>query len=296
MSFETIEKAFFGHVGRLGIRGGSAPRNRQTLVTSGNAVREVALRSKPKDYSFPSELGVKETKTEHTANGEYTKERQKLHNKIIDEFISAGGKSEAKPIAILTGGGTASGKSTMVRGAINPALERAQKKAVRIDSDEIKEAMPDYHQAKKDNVKTAAARVHEESSDIAKKILSKAIDNKQNLIFDGTMSNPQKYVKMVDRLKNAGYEVQAHVADVSIGEAMKRSNARALKTGREVPKEILVGTHQGVPHTVRAIRDKVDKLSVYDTTGDPTPFVTEKGVVHKERYRQFMKKGGIIVL
>lgn len=291
--FESIEKAFFGHNGRIGLRGGSTRRSGAIPVVHGSAVQQVSIRTKPKDYSYPEEHGIKETKAEHSIGGIYTKERTKLHNKIVNNFIKEAGTSEAKPIAILTGGGTASGKSTMLR-AIMPAMESGGKKFAKIDSDKIKEAMPDYHTAKKANPRTAATTVHEESSDIANKLFDKAVNGKHNLVYDGTMSNPKKYLKMIDHLKANGYEVHAAVADVSIPEARRRSANRAREEGRTVPDEILVGTHAGVPHTVKAIKDKVDRYDVYDTTNSARRIASSDGVVDRERYAKFNRKGGIL--
>lgn len=227
--------------------------------------------------------------------GNYTPERQELHKNIVDKIVSEAGdpKPGYKPVVVLMGGGSASGKSTIKKNIVDYNLSNADIKAANVDSDEIKESLPEYDKYKEENANTAAMRVHEESSDIGALALDSLISKKKNFIFDGTMKSAEKYDKLVDRLKTAGYEVQVVIADVPLEVALSRSDSRAKHTGRMVPHEIIEASHQGVPKTLSKIKSKVDSFSVWDNTGEEPELIASNSYTHPEKFGKFLNKGGV---
>jgi len=223
-------------------------------------------------------------------NGHYTPERLELHNKIGRHIFADAGESQKKPIAILMGGGTASGKSTLLKNVLLPHIKAEGQHIGVIDSDAIKEEIPEYHQFQKENVETGARRVHTESSDIAGYVMHNLADSKKNMVIDGTMKNPEKYLVLIDELKKKGYEVQMVIADVSIKEARVRASARAKKTGRVVPDEILLQSHIGVSSTFKQLQKKVDSYHVYDTTDGGKLIADNDGIKDKKRMNEFLNK------
>ena len=87
-----------------------------------------------------------------------------------------------QPIAYMTGGGPASGKSMLFR----EGKVKLPKNIVTIDSDHIKTMIPDYNDLLKVADSRGASFVHEESSMLSKRVLKDASKNKQNLFLDGT--------------------------------------------------------------------------------------------------------------
>lgn len=236
-----------------------------------------------------------ETKKLHTdEQGRYSKSRAKLHDKIIDDVVKKSGKPGPgeKPVAILMGGGSASGKSTMRKNVIDNYLKDAGVEAGTVDSDEIKFALPEMKSLIETNPDDAARLVHEESSDVGAKMIDTLINDGRHFVYDGTMKSKSKYLKLIERLKDAGYEVHAYIADIPLEEAVNRSEARAKRTGRKVPYDIIEASHKGVPGTVEAIKDKVDSYKVFDNTNELTLFASND-YVNPERYTQFLNKGGI---
>lgn len=251
----------------------------------------------PEEAKADKKKGVDliETKKIHTDdNGKYSQERAKLHDKIIDKVVSQSAKPKAgeKPVAILMGGGSASGKSTMRDNVIDQYLKDAGVQAGTVDSDEIKKDIPEFDSLIKTNPDDAARLVHEESSDVGAKMIDTLIEDGRHFIYDGTMKNKDKYMKLVNRLKDAGYEVHAYIADIPLEEAIRRSDERAKKSGRKVPHGIIESSHRGVPGSVEAIKDKVDSYKVFDNTETLTLFASND-FINPERYAQFLNKGGI---
>lgn len=238
---------------------------------------------------------MSDTRSIHTdSEGKYTKSRARLHDKIINDIVRQCEKPAKgqKPIAILMGGGSASGKSTMRKKVINGQMQDMGVKAGTVDSDEIKDALPEFASLKKTHPEDAARLVHEESSDVGAKLIDTLIDEGRHFVYDGTMKSKSKYLELVDRLKKAGYEVHCYVADVPLDVAKERSDARAKRSGRKVPHEIIEASHRGVPKTIEAIKDKVDSFKVFDNT-DKLKLIASNEYVDPEKYSKFLEKGGV---
>lgn len=237
----------------------------------------------------------KTTKDIFYVGSKYIEERIIEHNKIISYFLNNDKNTREPQQAILLGGGSASGKSTLSEFWLK-AYEENSIPITHIDCDEIKLLIPEYENVKQYNEETAAAFVHDESSDIAERLLEKCIEGKKNFLFDGTMKNLEKYQRLIKRLKENGYNIVVTVVDVPVDVAKSRANVRFLDTGRKVPNHIIEESHKEVPKTFFVIKEMVDEYTLYDTTGTLPKEIIEKTedgniVIHdKERLEQFYNK------
>lgn len=114
-----------------------------------------------KKIYFHSSLGKKskryrpkleETKEKYSVKGKkYTQKRHAMHMNIVNEFMkkASSPKKGERPIAVLIGGGTASGKTTMRQNIIEKKLNKIGIHTVTVDPDEIKEYIPEYASLKK---------------------------------------------------------------------------------------------------------------------------------------------------
>ncbi len=228
-----------------------------------------------------------------TAKG-YTKERKKLHDKLIKEIVdSANSPTDGEPpVAILMGGGSASGKGTIRKSKVIPAF---QEKGIQLgisDCDDIKEKLPEYSPFKGQDGTTAALRVHTESMDISMAAIDELIKNGKNLMFDSTMKNTAKMSGIVKKLKEAGYEVRIVGADVPLEIAMERSELRNQETGRKVPEHVIKDSHGGFSTVYPELITQVDAYSLYDNSEYPPVLVQdERGVHRPDLYERFLQKG-----
>ena len=125
----------------------------------------------------------------------------------------------------------AAGKSTAV-------VNRLKKEfgSFEFDNDEIKKLLPGYDEL-------GASYVHEES----KSVQNKAFEafgkdgqyNGANLAIPIVGSTVESVNKWIDNLQKAGYEVHLHNVQISNIESLNRSTARAIKTGRYVPLDVI---------------------------------------------------------
>ena len=238
---------------------------------------------------------VKETKKRHSINSKkYTKERHILHKKIISIIENTGNspKKGRKPIAILLGGGTASGKTNMRKKIIEKELISRKIYTTSIDIDKIKEHIPEYTVYKKTKPSQAASLVHKESYDIGALLLNKLIKGKKNFIYEGTMARTRKYKSLINKLKKHNYEIHAYLVDVPLSVAKERADKRARITGRKVPHHIIENTHKLVPRTFIAIKDLVDSYRVYDNQNGLI-LIVSNDFIDSKKYGDFLKKGGL---
>lgn len=189
-------------------------------------------------------------------------ERQAYREQIINEYLSQGStepKSDGKPVAIVMMGGPASGKSTYRVRAYGD-----EPGYVTIDADDVKGKLPEYELAVANSDIYAAARAHEESSDIAKAVYRRALANRMNLIFDGTGKNANNYERMIRDLKDAGYEVRLMMPHIEAEDGIARVSARAEKSGRYVPDYILQEAYQAIPRNFFRLARQADEAILID--------------------------------
>ena len=169
---------------------------------------------------------------------EYTPERLKLHQRIIDEITdSAVCISQGEPIAIIMGGAPGSGKSTFLK---ENAPYMQSDKIWKIDADEVRSKLPEYKGWN-------SPVTHEETQDIVKQLLDDYDQPcKHDLLYDGTMTNVKKYNPVIKRLKALGYKTFLVFMDIpkekSIERALKRykdNNGHEAEYGRFVPISVI---------------------------------------------------------
>ena len=121
-----------------------------------------------------------------------------------------------------------------------------------INPDEMKDRLPEYREMIEGGEKFAASGVHEESSDLGKRLQKDAMDLGLNVVVDGTGdSKPGKFTgKMVD-MDKSGYEVNALYVTIPTDEAVVRATTRAMKSGRWVPSRSCARSTRTCPATSR---------------------------------------------
>lgn len=183
------------------------------------------------------------------------------------------------PEALFMGGGSASGKSS----ALAQAPELVPHAAVHIDPDAFKEQLPEYQQMVGQGERYAAAGVHEESADLAKRVQSEARDLGLNMLIDGTgdskaakrdeqgnVTEPGKFAKKLIDANDAGYNVKSLYVTVPTNTAVVRSVRRAQETGRFVPVPEVRNQHRNVSANFPEIAALpfVKDMKVFDTSGN----------------------------
>lgn len=214
-----------------------------------------------------------DTKKHHKAEGDYSQERKSLHEEIISKFLDhvQPAPEGTQKVAVLTMGGPASGKSSLLRLVLGKFND-----LVSVNADDVKEELPEYKRAielgtkeQPKSARNAAAMVHEESSDVSEEIERRAIAQGKSLVIDGTGKNPDKYEKKIAELKAKGYHVRLLMPHVPLGEALKRVGERAEKTGRYVPDSVSIDAHRKIPANFERIARLADDFALFRSKTPP---------------------------
>jgi len=225
-------------------------------------------------------------------DGTFTPDRQALHDRIVFNAVD-GIQPSANPTYTMLGGGPASGKTTVINSGVAEVIDAT--KAVHINADDIKSLLPET-QAMLDAKDTAwAAYTHEESSYLAKRIQNAAMQRSQHIVLDGTGDNGvQSIVGKLKAASDAGYEVNGVYVTVTTEQALARSAARGVRTGRVVPDTVVRNIHAAVSDVFPQIYGRFDSFYVVDNSINPRIIATGgKGkieITDKKAYNAFLRK------
>lgn len=205
-----------------------------------------------------------------SANGEYDPERVSGVHEPYYAATLKGVPTSASPTVYMTGGGPASGKTT---GLLNnpQAGIPGTAKAAHINADDAKEYIPEYRAGVKAGNKAAASYAHEESSYMSKVGMARALGSGHDVVYDSVAdSGIAKLSSKVQQMREQGAKrVEASYATLDVKEAIRRSDVRAMATGRFVPHAFIEAAHADVARTtLAAVNTGVfDSLKVFDTGG-----------------------------
>ena len=263
----------------------TAKSDTSRLIDTGDAMKEL-------------KKGTINSLAEHMdKDGNLSPERQKLHDEIVENYFKDKVSFNGQPTMIMSGGGPASGKSFVTKGAVSKF--KGDESLVKIDPDEIKQMLPgfedmarNYYEEGADESKAlnAAAYYHEESSALAKRIYQYALENGMNVVYDGTGDGSVNSVrKKIQAARDAGCKVEGEYVTVSNEEAIKRNRSRyehgveeyekakangglnekgkKVPAPRLVPDDVVLGTHQKVSDISTEVANMFDKFTLYDNNG-----------------------------
>lgn len=217
-------------------------------------------------------------------NGDYTEDRKVVHKKIIDEIKGNTRCIKAdKPIAILTGGSPASGKSSFLR---HYAPFLLNNEILKIDADEVREKLPEYEGWN-------ATATHLETKDIINTLLTDkeiGIPCQFDIIYDGTMNSTKNYLPLIGLLKRLNYKVfivyMDNVPYKEVKERMLNRYKKGDSKGRHrfVPISVIDDFFTKGKAALNELKSKVDGYMVVDANTRDYHIIEEGGMkLPKER-------------
>lgn len=147
--------------------------------------------------------------------------------------------------AVVTMGLPGAGKTTAMKAMFDLT------EWVMIDPDAIKESHPDY------DPKDPEA-LHEWSKAKANATMYEAIAEQQPLIIDGTATNSDKMISVINKLHEAGYEVTLIYVKVSVATSLARNASRE----RTVPNRVIREKAGLMAISFEAVSGYVDHVKV----------------------------------
>ncbi len=282
-----------GHPSSSGYEDVAAPRG------TGDETREPERIKPLTDAEYAEHLAEVETKLDEArATGLMTNrmfttdqsktvwsyERRLLHDEIIETAYAASAAVPCEAKAILVGGLSGAGKTTVLRDDAGIDLS----KYVVLNPDVIKEEMarrgliPEVDSL---SPLEASDLVHEESSHVARRLGHRAQADGKNVIWDVTMGRAESVQARIDDLRAAGYtRIEGIFVDISIEASLRRAESRHRQGledyragigfgGRYVPAE-LIKSHADAEwgtqnrRNFESIKERLDTWCRYDNSVD----------------------------
>lgn len=226
-------------------------------------------------------------------------QRVEMHEKIVADYTK--NATHKGDVVYMLGGAPANGKSTLVDSGLLPH----PKGALVIDADKIKAMIPEYKSMTESGAKllieAAANFVHEESSYVGKQIQRKAFSVGITPIIDGV--NDGSYNKVLSKVKEIkaatnGKRVRADYVTLDTDLSVKLANARAKKTGRVVPLDVILKNNREISKLIPQLIEKpvYDELYLWDTNTEGKPVLIlsmidgDLSVKNAELYQRFLAK------
>ena len=212
---------------------------------------------------------------------------EKEHNKIykeIEKEVFVNSTPQDEPIAIIVGGQPGCGKGGVIAYTKNQ-VEANGKCIILITTDEYKPYHPNAIEIARKYPTEYVEIVEQDAGPWTGSIMKKAIDDKHNFIFEGTLKN-DRILDRIQELKQNGFNVTVRVLAVPRLESLLTVHERyekqmeVLTYGRLISIEHHNKAYDGIP----AVVDKIEKsglctVEVYlrgDEIGEPVKVYSSK--------------------
>jgi len=194
------------------------------------------------------------------------------HNRLIEYFTEGVDKNNEHPRMVLMFGVPGSGKNWVLE-------KRRKKNHVNINVDDCLAMLPPFWRGMLE-LQERDKRAHDwiqmfraECQVIAKKLFKFAIDNKMNIVWNGTGKNMEKYTKFIDLAKKRGYIVELNGIWVPLNVAKKRITQRRKSYGRPVPDSVFALAASNIPQCFKTLRHRADYARIWENCACESPKV-----------------------
>lgn len=130
-------------------------------------------------------------------------ENQAIFEREIEPALLLVTSEVSKPKAVLIAAQTGAGKSDLLK----KTQEELQENVVFVNTDELRRYHPRYEEIGRLDDLRSAERTQHDASEWRDKLLRSSIQNRRNVIMEGVFKDSDGLLKVIDQLKEAGYEV-----------------------------------------------------------------------------------------
>lgn len=205
-------------------------------------------------------------------------------------------EKKEKPIVYFLGGQSGAGKSKL--------KDRIGEGNLVIDVDEFRKFHPNYFELYKKYGKDSAKYTHDFASAVADELVRKSIENKVDVIIDGTLKSLKTPKERAEEYKKNGYSLEINTVVVKPEKSFLSNLMRyeelieEKKIPRLAPKEVHDECVKNFPVTVSELyKTKLfDNIKLYDREKNciydmsKTPNIDPKSIIEKEFTREWKKE------
>lgn len=249
-------------------------RHGHRRVSYGNA-RDLSPYNVSYGINDPNENSVRDNLNHRGDN--LSTARRKLHSIIIKEVFS-GHKpysAGATKVAMFTGGGPASGKSTFTSD-IEQYYQNKDNPVI-LDADALKERLLYADTGKKVLDDKTSTYYHSESVILQKRLYEIAVANDYPVVLDGTSVNLTPFLQKVKQATDAGYKTKMCFMTADANTLLNSSADRYDKKGRIVPLSRILQASVDAQRAVPRLLNALDDVKVYNRTGNKVTLIAKGG-------------------
>lgn len=201
----------------------------------------------------------------------YTKDRRSWQDQVVRR-VAVRSEEQSSPWLVYTCGAMGAGKGYVLHWLSEHAYFPLED-IVHIDPDGFKNMMPEFKGYVARDRDTAGSMTHRESGYLAEIAQEVAMERRQHVWIDGSLRDAKWYEPLFQKLRarHPVYRIAIFYIDASPNVAWRRTQARAAKTGRAVPKALFLRSINAPAESLRALTPYVDFLARLENERDGEP-------------------------
>eukprot|EP00930_Biecheleria_cincta_P037633 TRINITY_DN25847_c0_g1_i1.p1 TRINITY_DN25847_c0_g1~~TRINITY_DN25847_c0_g1_i1.p1 ORF type:complete len:371 (+),score=64.03 TRINITY_DN25847_c0_g1_i1:54-1166(+) len=208
---------------------------------------------------------------DYTYHKKYCEARVRLQDHLIQKAAAGGAVQDdlLLPWVVFTAGAMGAGKGYVTRWMEKQGCLPLNQFII-VDPDAVRQSLPEWAGYVAKDPLTAAIKTQKEAGHICEILGYKALRERRNVIFDGSLRDVEWYKVYFQKLRSTFPGIRLMILHiVAEREAvLKRAEVRGKETGRMVPREILESSMDAVPKSVEILSPCVDvALRVMNLSG-----------------------------
>ncbi len=215
---------------------------------------------------------------DYTYHKYYSPERQILQDKLMDLFHDTIVYDTDhnlicdRPLEnwlVFTAGAMGAGKGRTMHWLAQQGLFPLSA-FVKVDPDSLRELLPETREYIARNPATAGRLTQKEVGYVAEILSMDALHKGKNVLVDGTLRDAAWYSFYIQSLRAQFPRLKFAIIHVTASEAtvIQRAEKRAERTGRLVPKDVILETMEQIPNSLKVLSPFVNFIATFDNEGD----------------------------
>ena len=228
----------------------------------------------PDEAAFPPAFAQARSLIDYSYHRNPALNRQEFQDTILSRIATT--ETTKSPWIVFTAGAMGVGKG-YVLSTLNSAGLIPLHKFLKIDPDMLKSELPEQAGYLQADPKSAATKLHRESTQMADVLLEHALLKRTHILVDGSLRNVDWNLQLFDRIRTASYKIAILHVTSSRETVHARAEMRAQLTGRTVPRELIDESIEQVPRSVSKLSPKADVVyEIINEEGHPLQLKSSK--------------------
>jgi len=196
---------------------------------------------------------------------------------IVSDYLATSGVlhktfPQKTPTIVLVAGQPGAGKTGLAEESKSYLRERGG--YIRIDADRLREMLPYYPRLAQEDPLNASARSQQDASLCVQELRKMAIEEKRNIMEEGTFRSPDDAERFVSALKTAGNRVELRILAVPPEHSLLGIYQRYEEQleGGIIPRNVKDAYHNaafvGLRKTIARVETMVDRCTVHNRDGN----------------------------